>query len=340
VGIKNLPWNYLLLPGNHASYFDHLSKGNGLIITPIWDPAVEWCPGTPYEVLVVAVQASTYMWMGLDPKDMDEKKWLAEASDVDLHKATDFLKLMVKVLADQLVGNEGGAFFEKANGMHQDELELLFANQSSNTPQTLEGSGSGSSRGKPLQQNSQRSSSGGGKPTKKVEEFKNKLNDLQKVRETLRKAKTVAVPKLKNADADGTNNTIRVLKVDFAVYFSDKLESLPDPFLLALKAAISWSSLQETKLLPASSCTPVTEDESVTEDQSVSEDESAHLISSIKEIICNLPYDDDNCSVLSEEKPSVSAAVVVSQTLQLRIKGTSVDGDNGEAGATSLYLIT
>jgi hypothetical protein len=133
------------------------------------------------------------------------------------------------------------------------------------------------------------SSSHGDKPAKKVEEFKNELKDLQNVRDNLRKEKTVAVPKMKNTEDDGANNSRRVLKVDFAKYFSDKKESIPDPFLLALKAAITWSSLQGTKLLPDCSCAPVTEDE------------PAHSILSIQEIIRKLTNDDDDCSVLSEE---------------------------------------
>jgi hypothetical protein len=291
VCMKNSMWNYLHLPGNHASYFDHLSRRNGLIITPIWNQADKWCSGTSYEVLVVAVQASTYMWMGLDPVVVDEKEWLAEASANDFNKATDFLKLFVKALADQLVSKEGDAFFKKANEMEQNELERLFENQTSNN-QTLERSNSGtpSHPPPPVQQSYSLESSTHGdtsKPTKKVEEFKNNLKDLQNVREKLRKAETVAVPKMKNAEVNGANNNRKVLKVDFGMYFLNRLESIPDPFLLALRAAISWSSLQETKLLPSCSCV------------TVSEDEPAHSISSIEEIICPLPHDDDSCSVLS-----------------------------------------
>jgi hypothetical protein len=80
---------------------------------------------------------------------MDKKKWLAEASVNDSYKATDFLKLMVKALADQLVSKEGDDFLKKVNELKQNELELLFANQTSNS-QTLEGSGSSTSR-RPVQ---------------------------------------------------------------------------------------------------------------------------------------------------------------------------------------------
>jgi hypothetical protein len=143
------------------------------------------------------------------------------------------------------------------------------------------------------------SSTHGDRPSKKVEEFKRKLQDLQNVREKLRKAKMVAVPTIKNTGTDGANNSRRVLKIDFAEYFVNKPEFIPDPFLLALKAATTWSSLQDTKLLPACSCALVSEDEPVCS------------ISSIKEILCTLPCDDDDdCSFLSEEKPSVSAAVM------------------------------
>jgi hypothetical protein len=223
---------------------------------------------------------------------MDKKEWLAEASVDDFDKATGFLKLIVKALADQLVSEEGDAFFKKANEMQHNELELLFANQTSNS-QTSEGSRSTSGPSEcpapPVSRsNSAVSSSHGDKPAKKVEEFKNKLKDLQKVQEKLRKEKTVAVPKMKNTEDDGANNSRRVLKVDFAKYFSDKQGSIPDPFLLALRAAITWSSLQETKLLPVCRCAPVTEDD------------LAHSILSMKEIICTLTDDDDDCSVLSD----------------------------------------
>jgi hypothetical protein len=240
--------------------------------------------------------------MGLDPMDMDEKNWLGEASVHDLQTATDFLTLVVQALANQLVSQEGDAFFKKANEMKQNELALLFSNQTSNS-QTSERSGSGCDtppRSGPSVSlsNSMESSTHRDQPSKKVEEFKRKLKDLQNVREKLHKAKTVAVPTIKNTETDGANNSRRVLKIDFAKYFSNKPESIPDPFLLALKAATTWSSLQDTKLLPACSCALVSEDEPVCS------------ISSIKEIRCTLPCDDDDCSVLSEEKPSVSAAVV------------------------------
>ena len=91
---------------------------------------------------------------------------------------------------------------------------------------------------------------------------------------------------------------MRVLKVNFEQYFLHREESIPDPFLLASKGAINWSSLQGTKLLPACSCASVTGGE------------PAHSNLSIKEIHCTVTYDDDDCSVMSEEKLSVSAAVV------------------------------
>jgi hypothetical protein len=48
---------------------------------------------------------------------------------------------------------------------------------------------------------------------------------------------------MKNNEADGANKGSRVLNFDFAMYFLNSIESIPDPFLLALRAAISWSSL-------------------------------------------------------------------------------------------------
>jgi hypothetical protein len=151
---------------------------------------------------------------------MDKKKWLAEASVNDSYKATDFLKLMVKALVDQLVSKEGDAFLKKVNEMKQNELELLFANQTSNS-QTLEGSGSSTSRRpvQPVLQSNSGSSTHGDKPTIKVEEFKNKLKDMQNIREQLRKAETLAVTKMKNDEADGANKGSRVLNFDFAMFF-------------------------------------------------------------------------------------------------------------------------
>ena len=47
-----------------------------------------------------------------------------------------------------------------------------------------------------------------------------------------------------------------ILVIDLGIYFEGKKHLIPDPFLVALKAAVSWSSFQDQKLLPACSKHP------------------------------------------------------------------------------------
>ena len=42
-----------------------------------------------------------------------------------------------------------------------------------------------------------------------------------------------------------------ILVVDLSVYFEGKEHLIPDPFLVVLKAAVSWSAFRDQKLLPA-----------------------------------------------------------------------------------------
>jgi hypothetical protein len=105
-----------------------------------------------------------------------------------------------------------------------------------------------------------------------------KLKELEIVRQVLRKDNMVAVPEfVENCDDI-------ILKVCIEAYVGDK-EAIPDPYLVIMREGINWSALQSAKLLLACNCAHV------------AEDESACSISSIEEIICCQPCDDD-CSVL------------------------------------------
>jgi hypothetical protein len=114
------------------------------------------------------------------------------------------------------------------------------------------------------------------------------LKELVRVRNVLRKNKEVSLPNFVD------NSDVKILKVCMKTYMRE-MKGIPDPYLVVLRAGINWSALQDAKLLPTCNCAPVAEDESVCS------------ISSIEEIICTLPCDDDCCSVLRDNDGSVMA---------------------------------
>jgi hypothetical protein len=77
---------------------------------------------------------------------------------------------------------------------------------------------------------------------------------------------------------------VKILKVGMKVCMKGKKEAIPDPFLVAMRAAINWPALHNTQLLPAWNSAPATDDGSMW---------------SIEEIVCTQSSDDD-CSVLSD----------------------------------------
>ena len=281
-GIKRSPWNFLVLPGSHSHYFDHMEKG-AVILLPIWDLERLWCPGQCYDVLVVASNESAYKWMGLQPNHINEKPWLAKATRQDIVSATEFLSNMVKALADQLA-NESHDFFNEATREQNKGLSVIVELRHSSS-QTSGSSENGSNNSATDMDDSATSLPPRPREQQnKLCEFKNKLSALEKVRKQLQESGTVPVPKLSIGGDDG--EAFQVLKVKYAEFLS-KDELIPDPYLVTLKAAINWSALQEMKLLPACRCATVTEDESVSS------------ISSLQEISV-LQCEVDDSSVLSD----------------------------------------
>jgi hypothetical protein len=62
--------------------------------------------------------------------------WLEEFTFEDISTATEFLKLMVKALADQLDSKERNAFFKLAHAMKENgDLKTLFQSTSDDSQQ-------------------------------------------------------------------------------------------------------------------------------------------------------------------------------------------------------------
>ncbi|KAL7572257.1 hypothetical protein ACA910_011785 [Epithemia clementina (nom. ined.)] len=85
----------------------------------------------------------------------------------------------------------------------------------------------------------------------KAEVFRNKIEKLLKVTKGL---KAIKIPVLQNTtfeDNTTSGDKTPVLTVDLSIYFEGKEDSIPDPFLVVLKAATSWSVFTNQRLLPA-----------------------------------------------------------------------------------------
>jgi len=103
------------------------------------------------------------------------------------------------------------------------------------------------------------------------------MNSLKDMQKELCAKKLVPAPKF-------VESSVKVLKADLKVYFDgsvDCKDSILDPFLVALKAAVNWSALKGKKLLPA--CGQGWLD----------------LIPDIETISCDIPDSSDNMSAIS-----------------------------------------
>jgi len=252
--LKAWNWNFLMLPEEHLKHFDRLARNNEeqMIATPIWDPKDEWKPGTGYK-LMIAASPKTYQWlMGREmlTEDFEQYKWLGEASPGEPQKATDFLALTVKALADlldQYGENDLGEVKElnKGEGESDASLECVFKAIEGAIPRDLlsqrsfhenSSAGNSSEKTKPVYK-------------KKAKEFVGKIQAVNKVREKNLEShgkKHVQIPKLD----EHRSNKKPVLVVDLGVYFKGKEHLIPCPFLVVLKAAVSWSAFRDQKLLP------------------------------------------------------------------------------------------
>ena len=287
VGVKTLCTNFLKLPHDHAHFFDHMDKGK-LVIVPIWTPELnKWKVGDSYSLLVVADSSSVYQWLGL--KDMDDLPWLKEADDADLECATEKLALMMRVLAEQLISEDFQRFIEKAKEVSTvDELMTHFVGNGSVTSTTL---GTGKSNSGSTKNTAERDKKRNTKAEAKLDEFKRKLGSLIQVRDTLQESKRVNVPKFA---IDLPEKKRRLLKVDLGEYSRKHPNSIPDPLLVLLRAAINCSDMFGSKLLPA--CLLVDDKADADEDDG----EDSKSLSSIEDIYV-WRGDDDDISVLSNE---------------------------------------
>lgn len=283
VPLKMWYWNFLNLPNHHYEHFDALSGDKKMIVCPIWDPTDVWKPGTGYKLMIVATP-STYMWlMGkrMPTEAKPQRKWLTEAkvSEGEAHKATNFLALTVQALADLLFdhgesdmgdiakrqidqrqkskknkkqsfeGSEQEMSEVSTDSQIYTELEKVFKAISgaiqidhlswrSDTDISTGGDASGRSSEKPDYK-------------KKAGAFAGKVTDVVnlwgKRWKSKRWGKKVNIPVFKGGNDD------HILVADLSVYFEGMEHMIPDPFLVALKAAVSWSSVQEPcqELLPA-----------------------------------------------------------------------------------------
>jgi len=261
VPLKAWAWNFLMLPESHEKHFDKIAwtSDKKVILSPIWNPDKEWNPGTGYK-LMVAASPETYTWL-LGTEKLDDEsvqnKWFGVASPEEAGEATKFLALTVRALADLLVTHgkgdltrpvqEHNANVKEKEGKNHGNvregtaLEEVFKSILGAIPSDLlsqrsfhtnESAITGENSEQPNYQ-------------LKAQAFVRKIAAIEHVRDKNLKSKVqIPVFNLKRSRKP-------ILVIDLGVYFEEKKYLIPDPFLVALKAAVSWSSFQNQKLLPA-----------------------------------------------------------------------------------------
>ncbi|KAL7565421.1 hypothetical protein ACA910_003610 [Epithemia clementina (nom. ined.)] len=325
--LKCWNWNFLMLPNGHYKHFDQVSTTKHVIITPIWDPEQKWSPKTVYKVMVSA-DPESYRWLlGLNIEE-GRLEWFGTGNPEELQTATDFLALTVKALAHLLIqhgrddletpflnqlSNKGRSSVidtadaedgKHGNEIHNDDsapdvLRSVFESIEGAIPSDLLSSTRDSSTKDASTGKSGKTSRKSNPPwaKEKAKAFRTKVEKLLKVTESL---KTIQVPVLHNT---GSKNERPVLTVDLGIYFKGREHLIPDPFLVVLKAAVSWSVYTNQRLLPA--CNVCYRSD---ESQQSGSDGSMSLKSDIMrplEIACSLASisprtDDDSAMSLSE----------------------------------------
>mmetsp|Transcript_22979 Transcript_22979/g.54525 ORF Transcript_22979/g.54525 Transcript_22979/m.54525 type:complete len:521 (-) Transcript_22979:282-1844(-) len=257
---KALSWNFLKVPEHHEKHFDKVaySSSFSMILAPVWNPAVEWKPGTPYS-LIVAATPETYKWLiGTAPPSKlsppIQMGWLSEANDAELQMATEFLSLTVKANADLLV--EHGEALQDAVKKLKDAMDPEEGDDPANELEkvliSIENGVIPSELFSTKSESTKTNRGSDAKLKKKVAEKINvltkKVGSLQGVRKTFTEKKIVFVPEKKASVKDGA----RILKVDLEKYFDEEgKDFIPDPYLWALKAASSWGGYKSQKSLMA-----------------------------------------------------------------------------------------
>lgn len=267
VPLKAWNWNFLMLPEDHEKHFDRVARNNNeqiMIAAPIWDQTKEWTPSTGYK-LMVAASPKTYRWLlgsEMLTEDSVQHHWLGIASPGEPEKATEFLALTVKALAG-LLFNHGEGDLKKYADAHlnakkneknmekgnreselvETRLELVFKDIEGAIPSDLLSQRS-------FHTNDSASASEKSKQPcykKKAQAFAGKVKAVCNVRDNTLSSNggnKVQIPVLKNGEKP-------ILVIDLGKYFEGKEYLIPDPYLVVLKAAVTWSSFRDQKLLPA-----------------------------------------------------------------------------------------
>jgi hypothetical protein len=197
-----------------------------------------------------------------------EDPWIKEASIEDIDKATAFLGLCIKALAEELVSESVGDWLSSIKATDDFILlENLFSSTEASTSSDQASSAS-------IRQVSSHESNG---PQKNfLTTFKKKVENLLQVREATKVSDLVTVP------AVNASKPLKVLKVDLGLYFATtKAYGIPDPYLAGLKAAVNWSTMYDGKLLPACGVTPTNRDDAFGSDD---DDDSCVSMIPISEI--------------------------------------------------------
>jgi len=263
--LKAWAWNFLMLPEDHEKHFDKIVRNNDeqVIISPIWDPEKKrWSPGTGYK-LMVAASPETYKWL-LGTENLDESvqnKWFGVASPGEQEEATNFLALTVRALADLLVTHCEGDLTKLVEEQREANVKRKGEQRDANVNRkggdtTLEGVFKSILSAIPGDLLSQRSyhtntSASNSESSKqpdyrnKAQAFAKKIRAIENVRDKNLVTGVVQIPVLLKESKKP------ILVIDLGVYFKGKEHLIPDPFLVALKAAVSWSNFRDQKLLPA-----------------------------------------------------------------------------------------
>ncbi|KAL7558456.1 hypothetical protein ACA910_015358 [Epithemia clementina (nom. ined.)] len=265
--LKTWKWNFLMLPDDHYKYFDQVSTIRQLIVTPIWDPKEEWKPGTGYKVMISA-DPESYKWLlGTDRIKQQQLKWFGTGTSAELQTATDFLALTVRALADMLVqhgkddletpfAEDVAGDAEHGKESHDDDLKKSFLQRVFESidgaipSDLLSPTRNSSTKDDSTQQSGKTSGKSHSKwAMMKAEAFRNKVEKLLKVTKGL---KAIKIPVLRDTTSEDEDEFVKpVVTVDLGIYFGGKDDLIPDPFLVVLKAAASWSVYTNQRLLPA-----------------------------------------------------------------------------------------
>ena len=235
-GLEKRAENFVMVNNPHCAIFDTLEKGV-LAIIPICNAefSCEWQQGNAYDLLVVANNAETYKNLSIINSGRFNEEVHLQASPEEIKKATDFLGISIKALAEILASEDNILLNPMENFLN----ESLDVDHNDQTKQSHV-------------------------------QMRNKLKELDKLRSNFAQNGTVEVPSIKKNREDKV-----VLKIDMKKYMetsgvtalrSSGLYPYPDPWLVGMKAAINiYYGHKQVKLHPACP-SPTHDDDSDDED--------------------------------------------------------------------------